>query len=616
MVEQPKPASPTHAKPSRGAWDRHAPPRVRAALLAAIDDGPQAVALFDPADCLAYGNDAFRKAWNVEEGAFPSFGAIIRASHGRRTGALIATDDIEAWIVNADRLRRQGAAFRAFEVDLCDGRWFWLTERRLAEGWILLIGQDITALKHNEQTLRAARDTAVKTSLTDPLTQLANRRHAMDQLGELFASGRSFHLAIIDVDDFKRVNDRFGHAAGDEVLVRIARALEQLRNAGCAVARLAGDEFAVIGSPGHDRAGFEVLLQGLSAEVAQPARLQGHDVCTKLSIGAAIAFRDGGDTGSLLAAADAAMYEAKRGGRAALRFFEPWMGKARHAQAELIRELPLAMARGEIVPFYQPIVDLRTGLVRGLEALVRWNHPTRGLLSPASFSAAFNDPELAVSIDDFMLETALGDMKGWVERGVPVAAVNVNASDAQLYRPDLVARVDALLHRNGLATSCLKIEVVETAFLGRDPNHVAATIDALAELGVVCVLDDFGTGYASLSHLRQFRVGRIKIDRSFVADICSDPFDRSLVKGLIELGRSVGMRITAEGVETPEQLALLRELRCACAQGYWIGRPTAAEAVPGVISHWYAKFAAFDSHAGRGRAAGNGRAAKAKLRSQ
>lgn len=597
MPEKPEPASPPHAQPRRGAWDPHAPPPVRAALLAAIEDGPQAVALFDPGDLLAYGNDAFRKAWSIEREPFPSFGSIIRSGHARGMGALIATHDIEAWIANADRLRRHGPAFRAFEVDLCDGRWFWLTERRLDEGWILLIGQDITALKHNEQTLRAARDAAVRTSLTDPLTQLANRRHAMELLGQLFASGHGFHLALIDIDHFKRINDGFGHAVGDTVLVRVARALERLQGAGCAVARLAGDEFAVVGPSGRDRGFFESILLGLAAAVAEPFEAQGHAIRTELSIGAARSFQDGGDTGALLACADAAMYEAKRSGRSTLRFFEPWMGQARHIQAELSRDLPLAIANGEIVPFYQPIVDLRTGLVRGMEALVRWNHPTRGLLTPSAFAAAFEDPELAVSIDDFVLEAALVEMKGWVDRGMPIAAVNVNASDAQLHRPDLVARVEALLHRIGLPAERLKIEVVETAFLGRDPKRVAATIDALAALGVVCALDDFGTGYASLSHLRQFRVGRIKIDRAFVADICSDPFDRGLVRGLIELGRSVGMRITAEGVETSEQLALLRELGCSCAQGYWIGGPAAAEAVPGMISRWYAKHASLEGGA-------------------
>lgn len=568
---------------------------MRDALFAAIDDGPQAIALFDPADILAYGNTAFREAWCVAAEAFPSFGSIIRSCHAANTGTLIKTDDIDGWIAKADRLRRHGPAFRAFEVDFCDGRWFWLTERRLEGGWILSIGQDITALKNNEQTLRAARDAAVQTSLTDPLTQIANRRYALDQIGSAFAAGRRFYLALVDIDHFKRINDGFGHAIGDEILVRVAQALERLTSAGCTAARLAGDEFALLGPPDASRDQFKSILRSLAADVAEPFEVGGHAIRTGLSIGAALSFRDGENAGALLASADAAMYESKRSGRSTLRFFEAWMGQARHARSELSRDLPLAIANGELLPFYQAIVDLRTGLVRGLEALVRWRHPIRGLLSPADFAAAFRDPQLALAIDDFVLEASLRNMKVWRERGVPVAAVNVNASDSQLHRPDLVARVETALRRHNLPSECLKIEVVETAFLGREPDRVAETIAGLADLGIVCALDDFGTGHASLSHLRQFRVGRIKIDRSFVANICSDPFDRNLVKGIIELGKSIGMRITAEGVETADQLALLREFGCACAQGYLIGKPAAAEDVPSMISQWYSKFASLDA---------------------
>ncbi len=577
------------------AEDSSAPPKVREALLCAIDDGPQAVALFDPTDLLAYGNKAFREAWGVEEEAFPSFASIIRSGHSGGKGALIETDDIEFWIDNAHRRRRQGPSFRAFEVDFSDGRWFWLTERRLVERWILLIGQDITALKHNEQTLRAARDEAVQASLTDPLTHLANRRHAMDQLSRLFESRCRFPLALIDIDHFKQINDSFGHAVGDEILKRVARELERLRDDGCIGARLAGDEFAVAGPPDCSRDRFERLLDGIAKNLASPVNIIGNVIRLELSIGVAMSFQDGADAGSLLASADAAMYEAKRSGRSTLRFFESWMGQTRLAQAELNRDLPLAIANNEIVPFYQPIADLRTGLVLGLEALVRWRHPTRGPLTPSAFAAVFDDPKLAVMVDDFMLEAALSEMKGWLDQGLPVSVVNVNASDAQLHRPDLASQVEKLLLRIGLSPDRLNIEVVETASVGRDPEHVAATIKALAELGVVCALDDFGTGYASLSHLRQFRVGGIKIDRSFVANICADPFDRCLVKGLIEFGRSVGMRITAEGVETPEQFKLLRELGCEYGQGYWIGRPVAADGVADVITRWYAKFASLDA---------------------
>jgi diguanylate cyclase (GGDEF)-like protein len=601
-----KPSSLPEKRPSPDDAGPGALSPAQSTLLAALADGPQAVSLFDPSDRLAYGNGAYREAWGVADGAHPSFASIMRSCFERSVGALIETADIEAWLARADRLRRRGAAFRAFEVDFCDGRWFWITERRLADGWILSIGQDITALKENEQVLRAARDLAVTTSITDPLTQLANRRSAMEQLSRLFAAGEPFHLALVDIDHFKRINDSFGHAAGDAVLVSVARRLERLGEAGCAVARLAGDEFAVIGPPGHDRAWFERLLRELTAAVARPFEAHGHTFRTGLSIGVAQAGRDGGDIGALLAAADAAMYEAKNSGRSTVRFYERRMGEARLAKAALGRSLPKALADNQLVPFYQPIVDLRTGLVRGLEALARWNHPARGLLAPTAFAAAFDDPKLAVAVDDFMLDAALADMRGWVESGLPVASVNVNASDAQLRRADLVPRITDLLARNRLTPDRLRIEVGETAFLGRNCEPVAEAVAALGALGVVCLLDDFGAGHASLSHLRQFRGGRVKVDRAFVANICSDPFDRGLVQGLIELGRNLDIRVTAEGVETGEQLALLRELGCACAQGYFIARPAAAADVPAAIMQWYARQDAKPGNAAPARRASAG----------
>ena len=573
------------------------PADVQKVLLSAIEDGPHAVALFDPSDRLAYSNEVFRQAWGIGSwDTHPSFASIIRSGHSRNIGALIQTEDIEGWIRAADKRRRVGPAFSAFEVDLCDGRWFWVSERRLAEGWILLIGQDITALKHNEQTLRSAHALAVRASLTDPLTQIGNRRHAIEQLELLFASGQRFHLALADVDRFKQINDEFGHAVGDVVLTSVAFQLKQMEVDGCKVARLSGDEFAIIAPPGCalpgcERAWFENILRELVAIMAEPIDVDGRSISTELSIGVAVSSDDGGDAGTLLASSDAAMYEAKRSSNSHIVYHQKWMSEARQAQAELCRDLPLAIANNELVPFYQPIVDLRTGWVCGLEALVRWKHPQRGLLTPEAFATAFDNPKLAVAIDRFMLETALADMGQWIADGVPIGAVHVNASDAQLRSPDLVGRIKTLLARNRLAASHLEVEVVETVLLGRDAEQVAETVNALSNMGVICDLDDFGTGYASLSHLKLFRIERIKLDRSLSKDICIDEFDCNLVKGLIELCQKIGVHVTTEGVETFEQLSLLRDIGCESAQGYWIGRPVAAGAVPKMISQWYVKYA-------------------------
>ncbi len=258
----------------------------------------------------------------------------------------------------------------------------------------------------------------------------------------------------------------------------------------------------------------------------------------------------------------------------------------------VLREVGAALRDGLILPVYQPIVDLRTGLVRGVEALARWDHPVRGILPPSEFAAALADPVLSVGIDEQVLRTALAQMRTWLDSGVPVAAVNVNVSEGQLRRPDLVEHVTALLAANRLGPEHLKLEVLETALLGRDTAQVARTVERLAGRGIVCVLDDFGTGYASLAHLREFRVERFKIDRSFVAAIVTDPFDRALTRSMIDLGRNLGIRVTAEGVETAEQLALLDEFGCDCAQGYLVGRPTAAAGLSDVVGRWHAGYAA------------------------
>jgi diguanylate cyclase (GGDEF)-like protein len=308
-----------------GGLDYGLLPSAHAALLGALDHGPQAVALFDPDDRLAYGNGAFRSAWNVEDGSHPTFAAIMQSCYEEGVGAIIQTDDINTWIAAAILRRRTGQDFRAFAVDFFDGRWFWLTEKRLDDGWILFIGQDITALKHSEQTLRAARDIAVKAAVTDPLTQLDNRRGALQQLSSLLAKEANFYLAMIDIDEFKRINDEFGHATGDAVLNSVACELRQLEASGCLVGRLAGDEFSVISPHDCTKAHFAGLLEDFAKSVGKLQDLNGYNIPVTMSVGISQSYTDGATIEALLATADAAMYEVKRNGRSAIRFFESWM---------------------------------------------------------------------------------------------------------------------------------------------------------------------------------------------------------------------------------------------------------------------------------------------------
>lgn len=288
------------------------PPEARSALLSALDTGTHAIGLFDAAERLVYSNAALRQAWAVDDAEDVTFDLIIRNCQRTKRGAVIATDDIEAWLESARRNRREGPASRAFEVDLWDGRWMWVTERRLDDGWLLLIAQDITLLKQSERMLRLARDAAVKASLTDPLTQLPNRRRAMEVIEGNIGRGAPFHVALIDIDGFKQINDRYGHAAGDDVLVHLAAELAQLTERACFVARLAGDEFVVVSAAGESAPAFEAVLHGLLRQRDFSAAGGAARPAFAMSIGAASFPCHGTDSRQLLVAADAAMYRAKR----------------------------------------------------------------------------------------------------------------------------------------------------------------------------------------------------------------------------------------------------------------------------------------------------------------
>ncbi|KAB0677570.1 EAL domain-containing protein [Aureimonas leprariae] len=469
-------------------------------------------------------------------------------------------------------------------------------------GWVRTIGQwqetggirRIVGVIEDVTAEKTARDRLQDLVYIDALTGLPNRRAFEMRLAEIeeaMSQRANAALLLVDIDHFKTVNDTFGHPAGDRLLQEIASRLRHCVRATDTVARIGGDEFAVLLSHVPDAASLEGKASQILEAVRQTIQTGDDTLYPTASIGVShLAFASNVD--GLLKCADLALYRAKALGRNRAETFSPELRRRTDQDARVLDAIRHAIDRDEIVAFYQPIVDLKTCQVRGLEALARWNHPICGILPPSEFAAALEDPVLSMAIDDAVLRQALRQMREWVAAGVPVAAVNVNASEAQLRRADLVERVAELLDLNQLTPDRLKIELVETAYLGRDPQQIVSTVQRLAKLGMVCALDDFGTGHASLTHLRQLRVDRVKIDRSFVANMCTEPFDRGLVKSLVELGRNLGIRMTAEGVETTEQLELLRAFGCDCAQGYLIGRPMPAEQVPEAALRWYASCAA------------------------
>ena len=465
-------------------------------------------------------------------------------------------------------------------------------------GWVRTVGQwqntagirrligvieDVTAEK-------AAQDQLRNLVYIDALTGLPNRRAFELRLAEIEEASpqtASAALLLIDIDHFKAVNDSFGHPTGDMLLREIAHRLLHGTRSTDMVARLGGDEFAILLADVPDATELEQKALQILECLRKEVYACGHTLRQTASIGVSrLEFPI--NTDGLLKCADVALYRAKALGRNRAKMFSGEMRRRTDRDAQVLEEVRHALDQDQIVAFYQPIVDLKTSQVRGLEALARWDHPTRGILPPSEFAAALEDPQLSLCIDDAVLRQALRQMRNWIADGISVAAVNVNASEAQLRRPDLVDHIHGLLTEHQLTPDRLKIELVETACLGRDPHQIISTVQRLTDLGVICALDDFGTGHASLTHLRQLRVTRVKIDRSFVANMCTSSFDRGLVKSLIQLGRNLGIRMTAEGVETKEQMKLLRKFGCDCAQGYLISRPVPAIEVPTVVLRWYA----------------------------
>lgn len=447
-----------------------------------------------------------------------------------------------------------------------------------------LIGviQDITREREVENRLRLLAN-------QDVLTGLPNRRAFQAHIDQVLAKRPSGVLAvcIVDVDHFKAVNDARGHAVGDRLLQEVGQRLSHAVRPTDFVARLGGDEFAVVLHAMRDRDNLARRASMIVEAARQPFDADGATLEPTVSVGACLSGARAASSETLLRNSDIALYKAKLDGRDQFCLFRPSLRKQVDDYARLLDEVRIGLARNQFEAYYQPIVDLRTRIVRGWEALARWRHPQRGLLLPRSFLPALADPKTSVAIDDFMLVTSLRQMRQWLDVGIAVTCAGVNVSEAQLKRSDLVTRIVSLLERYDLTPDRLKIEVLETAFIGHAMDAVAATIDRLASLGVVSALDDFGTGYASLSHLKQFRVERIKIDRSFVANLGTDRYDDAIVRCMIALGRDLGIRITAEGIETVDQLHALRSLGCDCGQGYLFGRPMHPDDVPDFLARWH-----------------------------
>jgi diguanylate cyclase (GGDEF)-like protein len=440
------------------------------------------------------------------------------------------------------------------------------------------------ALNETVAKTEAASNRLAQQATHDTLTGLPNRALVLDRLGQALARGRRdgtlTAVLFIDLDRFKPINDSFGHHIGDEVLIEIARRLTGLSRTGDTVARLAGDEFLVICAglsvPETAAETAELVVAELSRPIMTGAGAR--DVTVGASVG--IAYADGSPEltpEDLVRDADVAMYRAKQRGRGRAEVFNDALRTAVELRVQTQGELRHAIGGGQIRPYFQPIVDGVTETVVGFEALARWQHPARGLLGPMDFIELAEEAGLIVPLGAEILAQACAQAARW-QRDRPGLRVAVNVASAQLADKSFVATVSAVLAETGLDPDQLSLEITETTLMA-DPNAAAETLRAIAALGVHLALDDFGTGYSSLTYLRRFPVDVLKIDRSFVAGIGHDREDEAIVEMILQLARTLGMRVVAEGVETVEQHDRLGRLGCPLMQGYRFGRPMPAERV-------------------------------------
>jgi diguanylate cyclase (GGDEF)-like protein/PAS domain S-box-containing protein len=414
----------------------------------------------------------------------------------------------------------------------------------------------------------------------DALTGLPNRALLEDRLSQavLYAQRYNRWVAVvfIDLDNFKLVNDTLGHNAGDELLKTVASRLVGCVKATDTVVRVGGDEFAIVlfDQPTNIDVISETL-QAIRDAIAEPVPVAEHRLRLTASIGIANYPKDGTSPDRLLANADAAMYRAKEFGRDNFQFYAPEFNSTAHEKFLLQEELRTALARSEFALLYQPQVDLRSGQILAVEALVRWNHPARGVVSPMMFIPTAEETGLIVPIGDWILHEACRQNKAWQRAGLAPVTVCVNVSARQFREKNLIDRVVNALEESGLEARYLELEVTESLIM-QDFELAVATMNGLQKLGVQISIDDFGTGYSSLSALKTFPVQRLKIDKSFIDDLATDENDQAVTSAVISLGQKLNLRVLAEGVETEDQVAFLRKNNCDEMQGNYFSKPLSA----------------------------------------
>ncbi len=521
----------------------------------AINNMTQGLLLFDAAKRLIVCNRRYIEMYGLSPDVVKpgcSFRDVIQ--HRQETGSF--TGDLDAY---CDEVLHDVGRSKNSIVETSDGRLIEIGNEPVASGGWLATHEDVTErIRAEERIAHLAHYDA----LTDLPNRVLLRGHLEQRVAEL-AQGKPFAILYIDIDEFKGVNDSFGHEIGDELLRHVAARLRGCVGPQDLVARIGGDEFAIVKAETRDRRQLTALAEQILDSLRIPAQCKGQEVPIEASIGIAIAPDDGLSLEDLFKNADLAMYAAKSDGRRTYRFFVPELDAKLKTRRQLELDLRQALARGQLEIHYQPLVDLATDTVAGCEALLRWYHPDRGMISPADFIPVAEDTGLINEIGDWVLKRACAEAAGWPAH----IRLAVNVSPVQFRSKTLALRVATALRDSGLAPDRLELEITE-AVLIRDDNEALVILHQLRDLGVRIALDDFGTGYSSLSYLRRFPFDKIKIDRSFVSDIGDAGGSSMIVEAVVNMASACRMSTTAEGVETERQREILRGLGCSEMQGY------------------------------------------------
>lgn len=549
----------------RDITDRVKADEARAQLVAILEATTDLVAILDPGGCLHYLNNAGYRLLGIDAKIDISKFCLTELFPERikkqlqsealpiayRTGswsgetALLRVDEIEVPVSQVLLVHRDAAG----EVE-----------------YLSTIARDISERKRFEAELQHQ-------ATHDILTGLPNRILLMDRLSAEVERARhannSVAILFLDIDNFKRINDSLGHVVGDALLQQIAGRLQATLRPNDTIARHGGDEFAIIAGDLVRSESVLAVLRKIYAAFERPMSLGAQEAYITFCTGIALYPHDGADVEDLLRNAGTAMYQADMAGHNQYRFYAPDMNTRSHELLTLETELRLAFKRNEFIVYYQPKAELSTGRIVSMEGLIRWQHPQRGLVSPAGFVSMLEESGLIIPVGEWILSQACAEFK---EMGLQGMRISVNVSGSQFNDPELLHKVSRIMQQENMPPNALELEVTENIVM-QDPAAAADTLKKLRTLGVRIAIDDFGTGYSSLSYLKRFPLDALKIDQSFVRDLTRDANDAAIVEASITLGKKLGLEVIAEGVETKEQFEFLRAHGCDLAQGYYVSRP-------------------------------------------